>query len=93
MLFLRFCIIVHSFYCLFHLFHLQISLLWLSVSFNGTGSVTFRVIGSREPTKLTQVTASLSLAVPSTAMVNMGGGEEVWVVEEERDEVREEVRE
>ena len=82
-----FAVLYNSFCCLFHQFHLQISLLWLSVSFNS--SVTFRVMGSREPTKLTQVTASLSLAVPSTAMVNMGGGEEVWVVEEEREEVRE----
>ena len=46
--------------------------------------------GSIEPTKLTHVTADLSDTEPSTAMVNMGGGE---VVEDEvREEVREEVK-
>ena len=47
--------------------------------------------GSTEPTKLTQVTADLSDMAPSTAMVNMGGGE---VVEDEaREVVSEEVKE
>ena len=55
------------------------------------GSVTLTVIGSIEPTKLTQVTADLSDVVPSTAIVNMGGGD-VVLDEDVSEEVREEVK-
>ena len=57
--------------------------------FLGSGSVTFTVTGSVDPTKLTQVTASLSAFAPSTAMVNIGG-DEAWEVVEETLDVREE---
>lgn len=40
-----------------------------------SGSITFTVTGSTEPTKLTHVTAALSVLVPSTEMVNLGGGD------------------
>ena len=60
---------------------------------SSSGSVTFTITGSTEPTKLTQVTAALSLCVPSTATVNMAGGAGQCDVEVEvREEVREEVR-
>ena len=50
--------------------------------------MSLTVTGSSEPTKLTQVTAGLVALVPSTAMVNMGGGEEVEEDEEEEEEER-----
>lgn len=45
-----------------------------------------------DPTKLTHVTAALSDIAPSTDIVNMRGGEEC-LAEEEKEEVREDVRE
>ena len=54
--------------------HFYLQVLWPSVSFKG--SVTFTVTGSIDPTKLTHVTAALSVFAPSTDMVNMGGGEQ-----------------
>ena len=51
--------------------------------------------GSFEPTKLTQVTAALSLLLPSTATVNIvGGAMEVCEVSDDvMDDVSEDVRE